>query len=81
MKIHEGQTTRQTDHGQVQFVAEASTLGLKPGEWPSEIEMSYGADETVTFLRARAVGHEEVIAVVYVEYDTGDYWNLHVLND
>lgn len=81
MKIHESQVHRHTDHGQVQFIGEASLLGLAPGIWPTEIQMSFGADETVTFQRTRNVGHEDLVAVVYTEYDSGDYWQLHVLND
>jgi hypothetical protein len=81
VKINEGQTTRHTDHGQVQFIGEASMLGLRPGEWPEDIEMEFDAAESVTFQRARAIGHEDLMAMVYVEFMTGDYMQLHVLND
>lgn len=81
MLIHESQTTRSTDHGQVQFVAEASALGMKPGEWPTEIQMTCAGDEVIVFQKDRSVGNEDLIALVYVEYDSGSYDELHILND
>lgn len=84
MKIHEAQLSRQTDHGKTQFVGEASDLGFEPGVWPHEIEMTiggYGGCETVKFTMSRHVGHDDIVAMVYVEYQTGNYDELHIIND
>lgn len=79
--IPEAMLHRQTDHGQVQFVGEASSIGLKPGEWPQELHMITPAGEVFTFQRSRKVGHDEIVAMVYIEFNSGDYWQLHILND
>jgi hypothetical protein len=80
MNILESQTTLHVEQGQVQWHAEASTLGLPPGSWPQEIVMTMddGDGALVTLTRTRSVGGEDLMAVIYTS-NTGH--ELHVLND
>lgn len=57
------------------FVAEASDLGWKPGQWKSELTLGTGEVATA---RSRVVDNEgELVAVVYA----GKGFIVHVLND
>lgn len=81
MQIHESQVSRQTTDGKVQFIGEASTLGLAPGEWPQEVTLDFGNDETVTFSKAGHVGSDDLVAVIYTGRLDGKWVELHILND
>jgi hypothetical protein len=44
-------------------------------------ELEIGPDETLKFVRSHGVGHEDIVAVVYIEHTSGNYDELHILND
>lgn len=67
---------RKTDRAQ--FSAEASDLGLKPGEWPQEFEVTF-ASKTYKFVNPKFVVYGgDVVKVEYVSTVGGQratIWN------
>lgn len=76
--VKKDQTTQVV--GEAALVAEASELGLRPGEWPQFIAVVDDANEGFLFERGNfRVQNEELMAVTY-RTQHGEF-ELTVLND
>jgi hypothetical protein len=60
------------------FCTEASSLGLKPGEWPNSFDTEMGNKQP--FIRQQAIMHKGEFAGVAYRQQLGCI-TLHVLND
>jgi hypothetical protein len=61
----------------VQFTAEASDLGLKPGQWPTELTMKRDDGTTTEFTFVRRIEHDgDLVAVVYASLGRCELLNI-----
>lgn len=71
----------QFENDQGNLLAEASALGLRPGEWPEAIGLCCSDGRTILYRKGKAEGDHQELEGLWYEPDAGDERRMLIVND